>query len=294
MNAKSVGKIILILLVVISLVCGAGTFAYAANDNQYAFSLDMAVQVNPEDETVLDVVVTIKDITRELDAVEFELYFDKNIVAGVITESGEQMDAFITRAPMYDFQVAGVEVPVLRYEQICTYSQQKGRYMCRFIDKVSYPGARPGQTYWGLKKDGELVITIPFRLLDGMSADAPMTFSITNVKGTTRGSLESVDGKGMSVALNGNVHVHDWLDATCIAPKTCKDCGATEGKRGKHVDADADQICDYCRYDVYLNEDAAESPETGDVSLLAAKLILVITFSGLVALVTLPGMKRFS
>lgn len=30
------------------------------------------------------------------------------------------------------------------------------------------------------------------------------------------------------------VHIHNWKDATCIAPKICKDCGATEGTAVAH------------------------------------------------------------
>ena len=30
------------------------------------------------------------------------------------------------------------------------------------------------------------------------------------------------------------VTTHNWLDATCVAPKTCKDCGRTEGSIGDH------------------------------------------------------------
>lgn len=30
-------------------------------------------------------------------------------------------------------------------------------------------------------------------------------------------------------------HVHQWSNATCLAPKTCKDCGKTEGATGEHT-----------------------------------------------------------
>ena len=36
-------------------------------------------------------------------------------------------------------------------------------------------------------------------------------------------------------ATEGEVKAHQWLDATCVAPKTCKDCGATEGDVAGHV-----------------------------------------------------------
>ena len=40
-------------------------------------------------------------------------------------------------------------------------------------------------------------------------------------------------------------HVHSWKDATCQAPKTCTDCGATEGDVGKHNFVDS--ICSVCQ-----------------------------------------------
>ena len=40
-------------------------------------------------------------------------------------------------------------------------------------------------------------------------------------------------------ATEGEVKAHQWQDATCIAPKTCKDCGATEGDVADHVWTDA-------------------------------------------------------
>jgi len=36
-------------------------------------------------------------------------------------------------------------------------------------------------------------------------------------------------------ATEGEVKAHQWQDATCVAPKTCKDCGATEGDVAGHV-----------------------------------------------------------
>ncbi len=40
-------------------------------------------------------------------------------------------------------------------------------------------------------------------------------------------------------ATEGDVKAHQWQDATCTAPKTCKDCGATEGEVKAHQWQDA-------------------------------------------------------
>lgn len=40
-------------------------------------------------------------------------------------------------------------------------------------------------------------------------------------------------------ATEGEVAAHQWQDANCVAPKTCKDCGATEGEVADHIWAEA-------------------------------------------------------
>ena len=40
-----------------------------------------------------------------------------------------------------------------------------------------------------------------------------------------------------------DVTAHTYADATCTAPKTCSECGATEGSKLDHVDTDSDHIC---------------------------------------------------
>ena len=39
--------------------------------------------------------------------------------------------------------------------------------------------------------------------------------------------------------------LHDWIDATCTAPKTCSICGITEGSTISHIDENHDHKCDY-------------------------------------------------
>lgn len=55
---------------------------------------------------------------------------------------------------------------------------------------------------------------------------------------------------------------HDWQDATCIQPKTCKVCGATEGSKNNHVDTDQDGKCDICGNEGIITDQSA--PPTGD------------------------------
>ena len=51
------------------------------------------------------------------------------------------------------------------------------------------------------------------------------------------------DGKAQKIESNeltlGEGHVHEWVEATCTAPKTCKTCGETEGEALGHDWKDA-------------------------------------------------------
>ena len=40
---------------------------------------------------------------------------------------------------------------------------------------------------------------------------------------------------------------HTWVDATCVAPKTCSACGATEGDKSTEHVINAEGVCDVCK-----------------------------------------------
>jgi hypothetical protein len=144
------------------------------------------------------VVITVKNIKQELSGVEFTLNFDKSLVAGVVTQSGTAMNSFMTVTPTYTCVTASGNIPLSRYEQICTYDAQNGKYICRFVDQLEYVNAKDGETYKGLLNNGELKITIPFMIL-GASANAQFSFSVSDVKGTATNGLKSVRGEEDSV-----------------------------------------------------------------------------------------------
>ena len=162
-----------------------------------AFGLDMTASLNADDSSLIDVVISVKDIRQELDAVEFVLDFDQRYVSGVITENGDPMNAFLTVTPMYTYVIPGassMEVPVTRYEQICTYDAVNGKYVCRFLDLLDYSCAKPGEVYKGLSEDGDLVVTIQFRIKDTVADGTAIKFTASDVKGTTTSGLKSVSG----------------------------------------------------------------------------------------------------
>ena len=65
---------------------------------------------------------------------------------------------------------------------------------------------------------------------------------------------ETPDGKTKEIESNeltlGEEHVHEWVEATCTAPKTCKTCGATEGEAlghdWKEATTEAPKTCTRC------------------------------------------------
>ena len=65
---------------------------------------------------------------------------------------------------------------------------------------------------------------------------------------------ETPDGKTKEIKSNeltlGEEHVHEWVEATCTAPKTCKTCGETEGEAlghdWKEATTEAPKTCTRC------------------------------------------------
>ena len=65
---------------------------------------------------------------------------------------------------------------------------------------------------------------------------------------------ETPDGKTKEIKSEeltlGEEHVHEWVEATCTAPKTCKTCGATEGEAlghdWKEATTEAPKTCTRC------------------------------------------------
>lgn len=52
------------------------------------------------------------------------------------------------------------------------------------------------------------------------------------------------------IGLTGCGHEHVWVEATCLVPKTCSECGETEGEVADHkwVDASCEKAkyCEVC------------------------------------------------
>ena len=71
-------------------------------------------------------------------------------------------------------------------------------------------------------------------------------------KGSTTITVKSKNGAKLftvSVTSDGkNAHTHSYTAATCTAPKTCKGCGATSGKKLGHTYSNAcDKSCNRCK-----------------------------------------------
>jgi hypothetical protein len=203
-------RILTFALVLMMLVAASGVYAVSASADNTAidasvldayatnqFALGMTAVASQEDSSIINVQITVRNIQQQLDGVEFKLNFNKSQVSGVITNSESDMDSFMTVSPMYTLSLTGTEISVSRYEQICYYDAANGAYECRFVDLLDYPSAKAGQVYNGLINDGDLVITIPFKILKP-SANTQYTFSVSDVYGTTRNGYELVTGTGAS------------------------------------------------------------------------------------------------
>ena len=90
-------------------------------------------------------------------------------------------------------------------------------------------------------------------------ADGKYTFSDIDVESSRHSfklvvEYETPDGKPQKVESEeltlGEEHVHEWVEATCTAPKTCKTCGATEGEAlghdWKEATTEAPKTCTRC------------------------------------------------
>ena len=228
---KPVGALVLAVLMLVSTcvtfaaaaVANGGTLSFDAifadpinNKNAASitdvFALGMTATVNADDASVIDVVISVNSIDQELDAVEFVLDFDQTLVDAVITENGDAMNVFMTTTPMYTYVIPGasaIEVPVTRYEQICSYDAENGQYVCRFLDLLEYDNAKAGETYKGLSEDGDLVVTIQFRIKDTVADGTAIKFTASDVKGTTREGLNSVTGTGATATYTKTAPVTD-------------------------------------------------------------------------------------
>ena len=185
------------------------------------FDFDMSATANAEDSSIIDVVISIKDVKEQLHAVEFLLNFDPALVEGVVQESEGPMDVFMTKVPMYTMVVQGMEFQMPRYEQICTYEPENKYYHLRFIDLLQYAGAKEGEEYPGLINDGDLIVTIQFRIIDADATE--FEFTATNVKGTTTEGLNSVPGTNASATYTVKADDVTSEDETTVDPVTSED-----------------------------------------------------------------------
>jgi len=105
-------------------------------------------------------------------------------------------------------------------------------------------------------------------------------------------------GETDTVVDEGTALEHEFEDATCTDPKTCKLCGETEGEALGHNDEDGDDICDVCHESVKpapivpdLPTDPV--PPTGDTTNpILWTMLLLISAAGMLICVLLSRKKR--
>ena len=73
------------------------------------------------------------------------------------------------------------------------------------------------------------------------------TFKLVVEYETPDGKTKEIESEELTL---GEEHVHEWVEATCTAPKTCKTCGATEGEAlghdWKEATTEAPKTCTRC------------------------------------------------
>lgn len=160
------------------------------------FILDLKAVPSETEAGIVNAVITLTNLKCDLSAIQFELTYSSNTVEAVYTTNDEMIKT-MTVVPMYE-TTQGVSLS--RFEQICVLNKSTSTYRCMYVDLLSYPGAKEGQTFTGMKNDGEMVITIPFKVNADASAGNNVVFELLDgtVKGTESVVLESVVGDGGS------------------------------------------------------------------------------------------------
>ncbi len=166
------------------------------HESNVDFLLDLKAIPSETEKGVIDAVITLSHLHAELLAVQFQLTFSSNTVQGIYT-TNDEMAKTMTVVPMYKTTM-GEEAP--RYEQICTYNKAQSLYSCMYVDLLQYPMAEDGQTYVGMKNEGELVITIPFKVNDDATAGSVVAFDFIqgSVTGTKDKTFTGAIGSGNS------------------------------------------------------------------------------------------------
>ena len=158
------------------------------HDSNVDFVLDLKAVPSETEKGVINAVITLSHVHTELIAVQFQLTFSSNTVQGIYT-TNDDMVKTMTVVPMYK-TTAGIEAP--RYEQICNFDKSKSMYSCMYVDLLQYPLAEEGQKFSGMKNEGELVITIPFKVNDDASVGNVVAFNF--MEGSITGTSNAFTG----------------------------------------------------------------------------------------------------
>ncbi len=158
------------------------------HDSNVDFVLDLKAVPSETEKGVINAVITLSHVHTELLAVQFQLTFSSNTVHEIYTTNDEMVKT-MTVVPMYK-TTAGIEAP--RYEQICTFDKSKSLYSCMYVDLLQYPLVEEGQKFSGMKNEGELVITIPFKVNDDASVGNVVAFDF--MEGSVTGTSSAFSG----------------------------------------------------------------------------------------------------
>ena len=79
----------------------------------------------------------------------------------------------------------------------------------------------------------------------GMQSTGIIAYALENESSKVTLTVQkNIEGKNYTATFSLDVHKHSYADATCQTPKTCTECGWTEGEKGDHNYVDG--VCAVC------------------------------------------------
>ena len=209
---------------------------------------------------------------------------DENLITSKVTIRVEEQEYVIenSEGKLTSYEITGLFKDD-SYRISYTYEvtiKESGEKYTRSVEEKTYRTLSydiPEITEFSLKKRAGNKVTINYTIEDAdnlttsayimhngekveiEATDIKYTFTDIDVESSEHSfklvvEYKTPDGKAQKIESNeltlGEGHVHEWVEATCTAPKTCKTCGATEGEAlghdWKEATTEAPKTCTRC------------------------------------------------
>ena len=201
----------LLVLTCMTAAVAASVFGVYADDEQFALTISVSSPEDLSEGERVNVVISVGNIapSEGLLGLSFTLDYDKKALTPVVVAANPDQttvyDEFIVKSPTYIMTAGDKDLEVPAYENISRCYTDEGKYTLMYIDMMSYPGQKTGTTVDPtLKKDGDLVLSIPFTIKDKTYyMQSGGLVKAYDIFGTTAGeNMHTVYGKA-SVTVSG-------------------------------------------------------------------------------------------